>query len=87
MKLSVPIEGASAADLERYAGICGWVLARAHAKSGDSATISGYLGKTDNFDLAIGKFAVAYADQTERDHAALVKAVRSGRLEALEEEA
>ena len=86
MKFSIPMEGASAQAFERYAEICGWVLARAHAKSGDSATISGYLGKTDNFDLAIGKFAVAYADQTERDHAALVKAVRAGRVEVLEEE-
>ena len=86
MKFSVPMEGMSAQQFERYAEICGWVLARAHAKSGDSATISGYLGKSDNFDLAIGKFAVAYADQTERDHAALLKAVRAGRVEVLEEE-
>jgi len=86
MKFSIPIEGATAVMMERYAGICGSVLARAHAKSGDSATISGYLGKTDNFDLAIGRFAVAYADQTERDHAALIKAVRAGRVEVLEEE-
>jgi uncharacterized protein (DUF2252 family) len=86
MKFSIPTEGMTAQQLERYAEICGWVLARAHAKSGDSATISGYLGKSDNFDLAIGKFAVAYADQTERDHAALLKAVRAGRVEVLEEE-
>ena len=81
MKMSVPIEaGATAAQLARYAEICGGVLARAHAKSGDAATISGYLGKTDNFDVAIGKFAVAYADQTERDHAALKAAVRAGKI-------
>jgi len=86
MKFSIPLEGASVQQFDRYAELCGWILARAHAKSGDSATISGYLGKTDNFDLAIGKFAVAYADQTERDHAALVKAVRAGRVEVLEEE-
>jgi hypothetical protein len=86
MKMSAPVEGATAQQFEIYAGVCGWALARAHAKSGDAATISGYLGKSDNFDLAIAKFAVAYADQTERDHAALVKAVRSGRLEAIEEE-
>ena len=86
MKFSIPVEGLTAQQLERYAEICGWVLARAHAKTGDSATISGYLGKSDNFDLAIGKFAVAYADQTERDHAALLKAVRAGRVEVLEEE-
>jgi uncharacterized protein (DUF2252 family) len=86
MKMSVPMEGLSAVQLRRYAEVCGWTLARAHAKSGDAVTISGYLGKTDVFDQAIGKFALAYADQTVRDHAALVKAIRSGRLEALVEE-
>jgi uncharacterized protein (DUF2252 family) len=60
----------------------GWVLARAHARSGDAASISGYLGAKDVFDKAIADFAVAYADQTERDHKALVAAVRAGRLEA-----
>ena len=64
----------------------GWTLARAHAKSGEAAMISGYLGKTDSFDRAIGKFAVAYADQTERDHAALQSAVKAGRVKALFEE-
>lgn len=87
MKFSMPVEGFSAIQLKRYAAICGWVLARAHAKSGDSATISGYLGKSDTFDQALGEFAMAYADQNEQDHAALVKAVRSGRVEALIEEA
>lgn len=86
MKYSVPVEGISAAQLKRYAEACGWTLARAHAKSGDAATISGYLGKTDEFDQAIGEFALAYADQTERDHAALVKAVKGGRVQALVEE-
>jgi hypothetical protein len=86
MKMSVPMEGLSAVQLKRYAEVCGWTLARAHAKSGDAATISGYLGKSDVFDQAIGKFAFAYADQTVRDNAALAKAVRSGRLEALVEE-
>ena len=64
----------------------GRTLARAHAKSGDAAQISGYLGKSDAFDEAIGEFALAYADQTVRDHAALVAAVKSGRLKALVEE-
>ena len=86
MKMSIPMEGVSAAQLERYAGLCGLVLARAHAKSGDAATISGYLGKGDTFDEALGDFAIAYADQTEKDHAVLVEAVNSGRLEALIEE-
>jgi uncharacterized protein (DUF2252 family) len=86
MKFSLPIEGVSAVQLQRYAEFCGWTLARAHAKSGDAATISGYLGKGDQFDLALGEFAIAYADQTEQDHAALVDAVKTGRVEALVEE-
>ncbi|MEC4749162.1 DUF2252 domain-containing protein [Methylomicrobium sp. Wu6] len=87
MKMSAPIgEGFTNQQLNLYAELCGWTLARAHARSGDAATISGYLGKTDNFDLAIGEFALAYADQTERDHAALVEAVNSGRVKALIEE-
>jgi uncharacterized protein (DUF2252 family) len=86
MKFSVPVEGADPRLLRNYAGICGWTLARAHAKSGDAATISGYLGRSDAFDQAIGKFALAYADQTERDHAALKAAVKSGRINALVEE-
>jgi uncharacterized protein (DUF2252 family) len=86
MKFSLPLEGVSAKQLKRYAEFCGWTLARAHAKSGDAATISGYLGKSDAFDQALGEFALAYADQTERDHAALVAAERTGRIEALVEE-
>ncbi|MGE9765279.1 DUF2252 domain-containing protein [Pseudomonas sp. PDM20] len=86
MKLSVPVERISAVQLERYADICGLTLARAHAKSGDAASISGYLGKGDAFDKSIGDFALLYADQTERDHDALVKAARSGRVKVLMEE-
>jgi uncharacterized protein (DUF2252 family) len=86
MKFSVPVEGISGFQLKRYSEFCGWTLARAHAKSGDSATISGYLGKGEQFDQAMEKFAVAYADQTERDHGALVEAVKTGRVEALVEE-
>ncbi|MNW18473.1 hypothetical protein D3C71_2180540 [compost metagenome] len=69
-----------------YAEWCGLTLARAHAKSGDAALISGYLGKTDSFDQAIGTFAITYADQNEKDHAALVAAEKSGRINALREE-
>ena len=86
MKFSAPVEGATPRMLDNYAKICGLTLARAHAKSGDAALISGYLGKTDTFDEAIGDFALAYADQNERDHAALVAAVTAGRVEALVEE-
>jgi uncharacterized protein (DUF2252 family) len=86
MKFSPPVEGASALQAKMYGGICGTVLARAHAKSGDAAKISGYLGKSDAFDQAIGEFSLAYAGQTVRDHAALVAAVKAGRLKALVEE-
>ncbi len=86
MKLTVPIELASASQLVRHSEICGWSLARAHAKAGDAATIGGYLGKSDRFDTAIAAFALAYADQTERDHAALHKAVRAGRIAAVLDE-
>ena len=86
MKFSAPVEGAAPAELRRYAEVCGMTLGRAHAKSGDAATISGYLGKSDAFDQAVGAFALAYANQNERDHAALVAAVKAGRVEALVEE-
>jgi uncharacterized protein (DUF2252 family) len=86
MKFSFPVEGMRPEGLQRYAEFCGLTLARAHAKSGDAATISGYLGKSDAFDQAIGKFALAYADQNERDHAALAAAVKAGRVKALVEE-
>jgi len=64
----------------RYAEWCGWALARAHAKSGDGAMISGYLGNSGRFDDAMARFALAYADQNERDHRALLKAIRAGRI-------
>jgi uncharacterized protein (DUF2252 family) len=86
MKFSGPVEGATPKMFDTYARLCGLTLARAHAKSGDAALISGYLGKTDTFDEAIGDFALAYSDQNERDHAALVAAVKSGRVEAIVEE-
>lgn len=72
--------------LQVYAKACGWVLARAHAKAGDALTISGYLGSQGNFDEAMGEFAIAYADQTERDHAALKAAVRAGKIQVQMEE-
>jgi uncharacterized protein (DUF2252 family) len=86
MKMSMPVDGFTAVQLTLYAQMCGWTLARAHAKSGDAATISGYLGKSGTFDRALGAFALAYADQTQKDHTTLVKAIRSGRVKALTEE-
>jgi len=86
MKMSATVEGASPEQHLLFAELCGRTLAHAHAKSGDSAMISGYLGKSDTFDKAIGQFALAYADQNARDHAALVAAVKAGRIKALIEE-
>jgi len=86
MKFSVPLEGLPATQLTRYAELCGWVLARAQAKGGDAAMISGYLGKSGTFDDALADFAVRYADQNERDYLALLEAIESGRLEAVTEE-
>src|SRR5215204_2894982 len=82
MKGSAEVERMSAEGLTLYAGLCGWALARAHARSGDRVQIAAYLGKGDRFDGAIADFAEAYADQTEQDHAALCAAVKSGRVAA-----
>ncbi len=82
MKVSIVLDGMTAGELIGYAGFCGRALARAHARSGDAATLAGYLGGNDVFDCALAKFAVAYADQTERDYEALQKAVKAGRLRA-----
>jgi Uncharacterized protein conserved in bacteria (DUF2252) len=78
VKLSPLVETYDARLLSVYARACGWVLARAHAKAGDPWMISGYLGVNTDFDTAMGKFALAYADQAESDHAALKRAVRAG---------
>jgi uncharacterized protein (DUF2252 family) len=80
MKVTVNLDTLPFAGFLNYAHYCGWAVARAHAKSGDAAMISGYLGSNDAFDEALRRFACAYADQTEQDHAALVKAVKSGRI-------
>jgi thiamine monophosphate kinase len=70
--------------MEFYAGMCGWTLARAHARSGDAVAIAGYLGNSDAFDRAITDFSGRYADQNERDYEAFVGAMRAGRLQAVE---
>jgi uncharacterized protein (DUF2252 family) len=84
MKGSVEVETMAPVALGFYAGICGWTLARAHARSGDPVAIAAYLGRSDQFDRSITDFAQRYADQNELDHEAFVKAIRSGRLEAHE---
>ena len=65
-----------------YGELCGWTLARAHARSGDRIAIASYLGNGDAFDQALATFAESYADQNDRDFAAVAAAVASGRLEA-----
>jgi hypothetical protein len=75
-------DGAGRAHVLR--AICGWTLARAHARSGDPVAIAAYLGERDAFDRSITDFSERYADQNERDYQEFVKAIRSGRLQALE---
>lgn len=87
MKMSIDPMRLNKGELLEYVEICGWALARAHARTGDPARIAGYLGKGEMFDLAVRKFATAYGDQTERDHHLLVKAVRAGRIRASASEA
>jgi len=81
MKLKPLVEVFNPSTMVDYAALCGWTLARAHARSGDPAMIAGYLGKSDVFDRAVWDFGLSYADQAEKDHAAFMKAVRSGRVE------
>jgi hypothetical protein len=82
MKGSVTLEGASTEDTELYATVCGAALARAHARSGDPIAIAGYLGNSGVFEEAVADFAAAYADQNQRDYAALLDAIRVGAVPA-----
>jgi uncharacterized protein (DUF2252 family) len=84
MKGSALVESMIPSGLSFYAGICGWTLARAHARSGDPVAVAAYLGRADAFDRAITEFSLAYADRNEQDYEQFAAAVRSGRLEALE---
>jgi uncharacterized protein (DUF2252 family) len=81
-KFSVDIETMVPSGVRLYGALCGWTLARAHARSGDRIAIAAYLGGSDVFDRAITQFASAYADQNERDFQSLVDAVASGRITA-----
>jgi Uncharacterized protein conserved in bacteria (DUF2252) len=81
-KYSIAIEALVPHSMRVYGEVCGWTLARAHARSGDRIAIAAYLGGSDVFDKAITQFAAAYADQNERDHQSLVDAVAAGRLTA-----
>ena len=86
VKIRIRVETFGAREMDLYATWCGRALALAHARAGSSNTLSGYMGKSDAFDQALAEFSVAYADQNERDHAALEKAVRSGKVKAVFEE-
>jgi uncharacterized protein (DUF2252 family) len=79
-KGSAEIESMGPQTMAGYAGLCGWSLARAHARTGDRLEIAAYLGKSDAFDRAIAEFSEAYADQNEADYRALLDAQRDGRL-------
>ena len=84
MKGSALVDLMSASLLETYAGMCGWTLARAHARSGDPVAMASYLGAGDEFDASITDFSRRYADQNEIDYQAFVAAVGSGRIPAVE---
>ncbi len=81
-KFSLDIESMVPRGMRLYGELCGWTLARAHARSGDRIAIAAYLGGSDTFDEAITRFAATYADQNDRDHEALLAAVASGRISA-----
>ena len=86
MKIGPVVETFGRTEIETYATWCGRTLALSHARSGNAAMISGYMGKSDAFDRAMAAFSKAYADQNEKDHAALARAVRKGTVEAVFEE-
>jgi hypothetical protein len=84
-KFSVPIEVMLPEGMTLYARLCGWTLARAHARSGDRIALAAYLGGSARFDQAIADFAETYADQNERDYALFQNAVKQGKVEATTE--
>lgn len=81
-KYSAPIEQTDPPTMARYGRLRRWTLARADARSGDRIAIAAYLGQSDKFDQAVTEFGATYADQAERDHAALADAVATGRVQA-----
>jgi hypothetical protein len=82
IKISLRVETFGSTEMGIYATWCGRALALSHARSGSAAMLSGYMGKSDVLDKAIGAFSMAYADQSERDHRLLARAVKDGTLEA-----
>jgi hypothetical protein len=85
-KISADVENQSPSTMAIYGQVCGWTLARGHARSGDRCAIAGYVGRSDALDVALSDFARAYADQNEADYRVLVKAVQDGRIEVAPEE-
>jgi uncharacterized protein (DUF2252 family) len=86
MKGDLDIPAMKPRQLERYAALCGWALARAHARTGRAPMIAGYLGDSDRFERAIERFSLAYADQNEDDHHRVARAVAEGTLPSLIED-
>jgi hypothetical protein len=86
IKISIRVETFGVPEMNLYATWCGRALALSHARSGSSAVLSGYMGKSDAFDQALASFSVAYANQNEKDHAALKRAIRAGKVKARFEE-
>jgi uncharacterized protein (DUF2252 family) len=86
MKISAVVEGWDFDTLRAYTRTCAWALAQAHARTGDAAMISGYMGSSETFDDAICEFAVDYADQTISDHKAFARAIRDGRIQTISDQ-
>ena len=86
IKISIRVETFGPGEMDLYARWCGRALALSHARSGSALLLSGYMGKSDTFDKAMAAFSIAYADQNEKDHTALNRAVRNGKIEAIMEE-
>jgi hypothetical protein len=81
-KGSAVVEQMDPSGMGLYAQMCGWTLARAHARSGDAIAMTAYLGQGDRFDRSMAEFAFSYADQNERDFGSLTRAIADGRIEA-----
>ena len=84
MKGSMNVPAMDASQLSYYGQLCGWALARGHARTGRASLIAGYLGTNQSFDHAIADFALTYADQNQRDYQALLDAVAAGRIQAVQ---
>ena len=86
MKIKIAVETFGSAEMMIFSDWCSHALALSHARSGDAAMMSGYMGKSDTFDKAIENFAIAYANQNEKDFEVFKRAIRSGKLKAVYEE-